>query len=85
MNNLIQLAIGISALALGYPLGYFLASITKEELPLGQRWFKLIITTSLAGAFASFLLRNDALFFSFLFFAVVTSASLKRNKKYKEK
>lgn len=83
MNNLIQLLIGIVVLALGYPLGYFLARVTKEELESGQKWFKIIIVVSLVGAFVSFLIRNDALFFSFLFFAVVTSSSVNANKKVK--
>ncbi len=81
MNSLIQLALGIAVLVLGYPLGYFLARVTKEEIESGQRWFKIIIAVSLICASASIILKNDALLFSFLFFAVVTSASLKHKQK----
>ncbi len=70
--------IGLGVLVLGYPLGKFLAHLTKEELVAGQCWFKLIILFSIIGAIIGLILNIDALFFSFLFFAIVTSASLKR-------
>lgn len=81
MDRLISLIIGISALVLGYPLGLFIACAAKEEIESGQRWFKIIIIASLVGAFACLILNVDALFFSFLFFTVVTSASLKHKRK----
>ncbi len=68
--------LGVAVLVLGYPLGKFLAHITKEELAAGQRWFKLIILLSIIGAIVGLILNIDVLFFSFLFFAIVTSRSL---------
>ncbi len=67
-------------MALGFPIGNFLAKKTKEELVEGQRWFKLIIICSLIGSIASAFLKNDVLFFSFLFIVIVTSRSLKKPK-----
>lgn len=81
MEKLMTILIGIAILALGYPLGKFLAHVTKEELVAGQRWFKLIILLSIIGAIVGLILNIDALFFSFLFFAIVTSASLLHKKK----
>jgi hypothetical protein len=79
MNELFQLLIGLGVLALGLPIGMFLAKHTKEELKSGQKWFRLIITFSLIGGFVGLVLQNDVLLFSFFFIAIVTSRSLKKN------
>ena len=78
MNELINLLIGILVLLLGFPLGGFLAKITKEELKSGQKWFKLIIILSLAGGFVGLILGNDVLMFSLFFIAIVTSRGLRK-------
>jgi len=80
MIEIYKFVIGIIVLALAFPLGNYLAKATKEELKQGQKWFRLIIVLSLAGAVAGLFLRNDILLFSFLFIAIVTSRSLKRKK-----
>ena len=90
MIEVYKLLIGIAILVLGWFIGNFLARITKEELRQGRKWFKLIIILSLIGAVVSLAFREDVLLFSFLFIAVVTSRSLvkekkKRNKKVKSK
>ena len=77
MNELINLSIGILVLLLGFPLGAYLAKITKEELSSGQKWFKLIIILSLTGGFVGLIIGNDVLMFSLFFIAVVTSRSLR--------
>jgi formate hydrogenlyase subunit 3/multisubunit Na+/H+ antiporter MnhD subunit len=78
MANFINLLIGVIVLLLGIPLGNYLAKYTKEELKSGQKWFKLIIIFSLAGALISLIAGDDVLLFSFLFIAIVTNKSLKR-------
>ena len=78
MQELIKLVIGILFLALGIPIGNFLAKITKEELKSGKRWFKLIILSSLIFGVAGFILRNDFLLFAMFFIALVTSRSLRK-------
>ena len=78
MEEVLRIVIGAIFLLLGIPIGNFLAKITKEELKVGRPWFKIIIVISLVGAIASVIYRNDILFFSFLFIAMVTSKSLKR-------
>ena len=84
MQEILKFIIGIGALILGFPIGILLARITKEELREIQIWVRLIILLSFVGAIVSLIVQNDVLLFTFLFFAIVTSMSLKkRNKKAK--
>ena len=73
-----EILVGILVLILGIFIGDFLAKLTKEELKEGQAWFKLIIVKSFFGVILSLILKNDVLFFSFLFIVMVTSRSLKK-------
>tara|TARA_Y100000034_G_C6629249_1_gene274617 strand:- start:145 stop:399 length:255 start_codon:yes stop_codon:yes gene_type:complete len=84
MEEILKLIIGILILILAFPIGSFLAKITKEELKQGQKWFKLIILISLIGVIVSLILRNDYLLFSFLFTIIVTSRSLIKKKTKKK-
>ena len=81
MNEIIKFAVGIFILLLGFPIGSFLAKITKEELKSGQIWFKLIIILASIGTLISLFSRNDVLLFSFLFIGIVTSRSLLKTAK----
>jgi len=76
MQEILKLLIGIFVLLLGFPIGNYLAKITKEELTSGQKWFKLIIIASLIGGFVGLIIGNDAILFSLFFIAIVTSRSL---------
>lgn len=78
MQGIFGLIIGILVLLLGIPIGNFLARLTKEELSDGRIWFKRIIGISFIGTIVSLIIRNDVLFFSFLFIIIVTSRSLKK-------
>ena len=78
MLEIYAIFIGISALVLGFPLGNMLAKITKDEMKKGQVWFKTIILLCAIGAIIALFLSNDYLFFSFLFFMIIASRSLKR-------
>ena len=78
MQQIIQILIGMGILALGIPIGNYLARATKEELKSGQKWFKLIIITSLIGGIIGLIIGNDILLFSFFFIAVVTSRCLRK-------
>jgi len=80
MQEIFKFVIGIAFLILGFPLGFYLAKKTKEELKVGQKWFKLIIIISLSGAIISLIIGNDVLLFSFLFITLVTSLSLRKKK-----
>ena len=84
MQELIKLIIGIIVLALGYPIGTYLAKLTTEELKPGQIWFKPLIVISLIGAVVSLFFRNDIFLFSFLFIAIVTSRSLRNAQSVKK-
>lgn len=75
-----SLIIGILILLFGFPIGFFLARITQEELSQGQPWFKLLMIISLVGSIVSLIIRSDVLLFSFLFITIVTSRSLKLKK-----
>ena len=68
--------IGILVLILAFPIGSYLAKITREELKSGQKWFRLIIIISLICSAISVAIRNDVLLFAFLFMTIVTSRSL---------
>jgi hypothetical protein len=72
----IDILIAILILLLGFPVGNFLAKITREELKDGKVWFKLIMLTCVIGTIASLVIRNDVLLFGFLFIMIVTSRSL---------
>ena len=80
MQEIIKILIGVAILLLGFPIGTFLARLTKEELKRGQKWFKIIILVSCVGALAGLFLRIDYLLFAFLFMAIVTSRSLLKKK-----
>ena len=78
MAEIIRILLGVLVLTLGVPIGNYLAKQTREELKSGKKWFQLLIILSLIGAIVSLVFRNDALLFTFLFIAVVTSRSLKK-------
>ena len=78
MQEVYKWILGIVLLALGIPIGNFLSKITKEELKSGKKYFTLLIILSLIGAITFLILGNDALLFTFLFIAIVTSRSLKK-------
>jgi uncharacterized membrane protein YoaK (UPF0700 family) len=78
MQEAYQWAMSIIILVLGITIGNILAKKTKEELKIGKKWFKLIILISLIGAIVCLIFRLDALFFTALFIAIVTSRSLKK-------
>jgi len=83
MQEVFRILISMGVLALGFPIGILLAQLTKDELKQGRPWFKLIIILSFIGAVISLIFENDAFFFSCLFFAAVTSMSLKSFNKVK--
>lgn len=78
MQEIIKIFIGVLVLALGFPIGSYLARITKEERKDGQKWFKAIVWISLAGGFVGLVIGNDILLFSLFFIAIVTGRSLRR-------
>ena len=78
MQQIYPYLIGVLVLILGFPIGSYLAKLTKEELKDGQKWFKLIILISFICAIVSAVLRIDPLLFAFLFIAIVTSRSLRK-------
>lgn len=78
MQQIYSFLIGIAVLISGIFIGNLLAHATREELKAGKEWFNILIILSLIGAVVFLILGNDALLFSFLFIAVVTSRSLKR-------
>ena len=79
MKEMVKLIIGILFLLIGIPLGILLAKKTQDESKSGQKWFRIIIILSLIGGVIGLIIGNDVLFFSFLFIAIVTSWSLKKN------
>ena len=78
MTEIVNLLIGVVVLALGFPLGIYLARVTSDESKEGQKWFKLITIIGLVGVLVGLISGNDVLLFSFAFIAIVTSKSLKK-------
>ena len=78
MQQITKLLIGVVFLALGIPIGNFLAKVTKEELKSGKKWFKLIILICFFGGFWGLISQNDVLMFTMFFIAIVTSQSLRK-------
>jgi len=74
--EIIKLFFGILFLILGYPIGNFLAKVTKEELKDGQLWFTIIIGVSAGLGTVGLFIGNDVLLFSMFFITIVTSRSL---------
>ena len=86
MQEVFKILIGIAVLLLGIPIGDLLAKNTKDELKEGKKWFIIIIFLSMIGAVLNLIFSNDALLFTFLFIAIVTSRSIvKRKNKIKQK
>lgn len=80
MLEILKIIIGAIVLALGIPIGNFLAKYTKEELKDGKHWFKLLVVIGLIGGLIGLIIGNDAIMFSFLFIAIITSRSLRKKK-----
>ena len=85
MQEIIKILIGIIILILGFPIGNLLARYTQEELKSGKIWFQLLIILSLIGAILSLIFKQDAILFTCLFIAIVTSRSLVIPKVKKKK
>lgn len=85
ISEALKIIIGIAVLALGIPIGDILAKNTLEELKDGRKWFNLLIMLSFAGAIISIIFGEDALLYTFLFIAIVTSRSLGNGKRHKLK
>lgn len=80
MQEIFKILIGIAVLILGIPIGHILAKNTKEELKKGRKWLLILIALCFVGAILNLIFPNDALLFTFLFIAIVTSMSLKGKK-----
>ena len=88
MNIVIIIASIVIAL-LGYPIGIWIAKLTKEELRQGRRWFKLITIVCFLGIILSlFFAVNETLLFltcAFLFILLFTLACLIKSKQKTKK
>lgn len=85
MLELFKLLIGITFLAIGIPIGDFLARQTKEELPYGRVYFILLISIGLFGGFIGLIIGSDVLLFTMFFIAIVTSRSMEKKKSRKKR
>lgn len=85
MQEALKITIGIIILILGIPIGDILAKNTREELKGGGKWFILLICLCLVGSILSLIFFDDALLFTFLFIAIVTSRSLGKGDTGKKK
>jgi hypothetical protein len=74
-----NLFFGIVFLILAWPVGNFLARVTKDEMKQGRKWFKLLVLVGLIGGFVGLILGNDVLLFTMFFIVIVSSRSLSSN------
>lgn len=84
MEEVFKLLIGIGVLILGFPIGIFLARITKDELPSGQIYFKILVYIGLIGGVIGLAIKNDVILFTMFFIAIVSSKSLFDKRKGKK-
>jgi len=66
-------------LALAIPAGFFIASITKDELSSGQKYFKILICASLVVGALSFLYGKIYISWTMGFILIVSLISLKKS------
>ena len=85
MNEIFILLIGIIVLILGFPIGNFLRNQTKEEIKDRQIWFKILVFVGLIGGIIGLLIGNDTLLFTMFFIAIVTSRSIKNERRQIQK
>ena len=71
-----KIVLGGIVLALGFLAGVALASVTKDELKEGKKWFGVLAIAGILGAAAALFLRNYILLFSFLLITSVAGGSL---------
>lgn len=77
MELIIKYLIGIVVLLTAFPIGDYLARITREELKDGKKYFKLILIASVLGTILGIILMKIELIFWFLFVMIVTKRSLR--------
>ncbi len=79
--NTLQTILIILIAVLGYPVGRFIASKTREELESGRKWFIVIISASIIGILISLImLKGDNLLISvsaFIYMSLIALASIK--------
>ena len=83
MNEIAGFLLAVLVLVLGIPIGNYLSRRTEEELKPGRKWFKRIVLLCLGGMLISLIFMDDTLLFTFAFIAIVTSRSLRKEKKGK--
>lgn len=76
MLDLIMIVI---ALILSIPAGYWIAWLCRDELVIGRRWFRLIISVSILLAVIFFLLGNYSVALTMLVVFIVTLISLRKS------
>jgi len=77
MEEVYKVLLGILILILGFVIGEIMKRQTMDEQKIGKKWFFLIIIISLIASFIGLILGYDWMLFTFAFFAIVTSRSLK--------
>lgn len=85
MAQLYQYVLAVIMLVFAVPIGDLLAKITKEELRLGKKWFKILVVSSLMLSILFLFIGKQDLFFTLLFIAIMTSRSLETKRIRKNK
>ena len=78
MELIIRYLLGVVILIIAFPLGNYLAKITKEELKEGRKWFRLIIILNTVGIVIGIAMIKIELIFWFGFVMIITWRSMKK-------
>jgi len=77
MQEIYRFLVGVFTLFLGFIIGDIIKKQTADEQKIGKKWFRLIVIISIVASFLGLFLGYDWILFTFAFFAIVTSRSLK--------
>jgi ABC-type Fe3+ transport system permease subunit len=71
----------IVILLLAVPVGFFIAWLTKEELRMGRKWFRILIVVSLIGIIGFWIYGVSYVSWTFGFIGIVSTISLVKASK----
>ena len=83
MEENVMLLVSVFILLLGVPLGRVLRRFAgKEEIDIGQKYFKAIIIITILGTIVSLVFQKTYLVFTFVFILILTKESIKNKKMF---
>ncbi|MDA3836657.1 MAG: hypothetical protein PF542_03465 [Nanoarchaeota archaeon] len=78
MQEIIKILISVGVLVLGFFIGMYMRSQTKDEQKDGKKYFRIITIVSFILVIIGLTTGKDWLLFTFAFTAIVTAQSLRK-------